>query len=78
MAFLDKLIDITLYGGLSYIGVSVIFHAIKWTERYTVPAPAQPLILPAKVGEPLKLEKQKELVETEQQKERAEAELEAA
>ncbi|MCG8364558.1 MAG: hypothetical protein MJA27_14665 [Pseudanabaenales cyanobacterium] len=63
MDLIDKLIDITVYGGLSYIGVSVIFHAIKWTERYTVPAPAQPLILPAKVSEPLKLEKQKELVE---------------
>ena len=77
MAFLDKLIDITLFGGLSYIGVSAIFHAIKWTERYTVPAPAQPLMLPAKVGEPLKLEKQKELVEAETQKEAAEAELAA-
>lgn len=63
MDLIDKLIDITVYGGLSYIGVSVLFHAIKWTERYTVPAPSQPLILPAKVSEPLKLEKQKELVE---------------
>lgn len=65
MSFIDKLIDITFYGGLSYIGISALFHAIKWTERYTVPAPAQPLMLPAKVSEPLNLEKQKELVEVE-------------
>ena len=65
MALIDKLIDITIYGGLSYIGLSAIFHAIKWTERYTVPAPAQPLMLPAKVREPLRLEKQKQPVEAE-------------
>ena len=65
MALIDRLIDITLYGGLSYIGLSAIFHAIKWTERYTVPLPAQPLILPAKVKEPLRLEKQKQPVEAE-------------
>ena len=68
MALIDGLIDITFYGGLTYIGFSAILHAIKWTERYTVPTPAQPLILPAKVGEPLRLKP----------KQPAEAELEAA
>ncbi|MDJ0703897.1 MAG: hypothetical protein QNJ46_11510 [Leptolyngbyaceae cyanobacterium MO_188.B28] len=77
MVFLDRLIDITLFSGLSYIGISAVLHAIKWTERYAEPTPSQPLMLPAKVGEPLKLEKQKELVEAEKQEETAKAELAA-
>lgn len=62
MALIDMLIDTTFYSGLAYIGISVILHAIKWTERYTVPAAPQPIMLPAKVDQPLRL-KQKQAIE---------------